>query len=155
MYTVDTRDEVHELTDVPQSSVGAPLPIVLASERRVLLAYLVQNRQQDWDGTTIRVVDHTTPGEPAALIEFMRPAAHFFGPPNDEAFTGHPLAARGLHPYGVFEIRASSWVRALERMNRVQPPSRSHAVRSTPPLRVRVPRFDLRVRRGGVSSLNT
>ena len=104
-----------------RSSVGAPLPVVLASEQSVLLAYLVENRPPNWDGTTIRVVDHSTLGEPAALIEFLRPAAHLFGPPNDEAFAGHPLAARGLHPYGAFEVRRSSWVRGLERMNRVHP----------------------------------
>jgi hypothetical protein len=43
--------------------------------------------------------------------------AHTFGPSNDEAFSGHPLAARGLTPYGAFKIENSSWVRHLERMN--------------------------------------
>jgi len=42
-----------------------------------------------------------------------------FGPPNDEAFGGHPLAHRGLGPYAVFEVRQSSWIRQLERMNSV------------------------------------
>ena len=32
-----------------------------------------------------------------------------------------PLADRGLRPYGVFEIRESSWVRKLERMNAAHP----------------------------------
>jgi hypothetical protein len=44
-----------------------------------------------------------------------------FGPPNDEAFTGHPLASRGLEPYAVFEVEQSSWIRQLERMNAVHP----------------------------------
>jgi hypothetical protein len=44
-----------------------------------------------------------------------------FGPPNDEAFHGHPLAERGLHPYGAFRIVNSSWIRTLERMNSVHP----------------------------------
>src|SRR5262245_11285948 len=44
-----------------------------------------------------------------------------FGPPNDEAFYGHPLAARGLHPYGTFQVEHSSWIRQLERMNSVHP----------------------------------
>lgn len=44
-----------------------------------------------------------------------------FGGPNDEAFDGHPLAARGLTPYGVFEVKDSSWIRKLERMNSVHP----------------------------------
>jgi hypothetical protein len=39
--------------------------------------------------------------------------------PNDEAFSGYPLADRGLMPYGAYRIERSSWVRRLERMNRV------------------------------------
>ncbi|HYE94937.1 MAG TPA: hypothetical protein VD962_01910, partial [Rubricoccaceae bacterium] len=31
------------------------------------------------------------------------------------------LAERGLDPYGVFEVERSSWIRSLERMNRVHP----------------------------------
>ena len=55
------------------------------------------------------------------LITFDRYSAMMFGPPNDEAFEGHPLAARGLSPYRVQEIKGSSWIRALERMNSVHP----------------------------------
>ena len=52
-------------------------------------------------------------------MRFAVTRATSLGAPNDEAFAGHPLASRGLHPYGAFEILDSSWVRALERMNRV------------------------------------
>ncbi len=121
MYTVDDRDEVVELRDIPQSSIGAPLPAVVATEDRVLLAYLLEATDPEWDGRTVRVVHPTSPDQLVALVEFVLPAAHFFGPPNDEAFSGHPLAARGLEPYGVFEIRYSSWVRQMERMNAVHP----------------------------------
>jgi len=44
-----------------------------------------------------------------------------FGPPNDEGLHGHPLAERGLEPYGVFVVSPSSWLRALVRMNAVHP----------------------------------
>ena len=44
-----------------------------------------------------------------------------FGPPNDEAFVGHPLASRGLGPYRAYRIERSSWLRRLERMNSVHP----------------------------------
>lgn len=37
----------------------------------------------------------------------------------DEAFRGHPLASRGLHPYAAFRVEDSSWVRRLECMNAV------------------------------------
>lgn len=118
MYVVDQRDRVVELTDVPQSSVGAPLPVVLADEHTVLLAYLLEDRDPAWDGTSVRVVTASSDG-PAALVRFQRTWVFQFGPPNDEAFHGHPLFARGLHPYAAFEVQDSSWLRALESMNSV------------------------------------
>src|SRR5262249_48789134 len=42
MYDVDERDEVVALEGVPQSSAGAPIPVVLADEHRVVLAYYVE-----------------------------------------------------------------------------------------------------------------
>jgi hypothetical protein len=121
MYEVDDRDQVVELKDVPQSSVGAPSPIVLAGEHDVLLTYYLEDRAERWDATAPRIVDVGTEREPVAIVTFHRCTAHMFGPPNDEAFSGHPLAKRGLGPYGVFEIRNSSWIRKLEKMNAVHP----------------------------------
>ena len=121
MYSVDHRDHVLSLGAVPLPSVGAPLPVVLATDSHLLLAYLVEVHDPAWDGTEVRGVDHATDGEPAALIEFVAPSAHFFGPPNDEAIAGHPLAARGLVSGVPARVGDSSWIRGLERMNRVHP----------------------------------
>jgi hypothetical protein len=60
------------------------LPTVVADEHRLLLAYLVQAVDPGWDGHVARVVDANTVGEIVALVEFARPMAYFFGPPNDE-----------------------------------------------------------------------
>lgn len=119
MYLIDERDNVVPLLDVPQSSVGAPLPIVLSDEHRVLLAYILQENTSDWDGTTIRVVDLESSGEPLALVEFSLYDSFMFGAPNDEAFHGHPLYDRGLESYGAFVIENSSWIRQLAQMNAV------------------------------------
>ena len=108
-----------ELRDLPQSSVGAPIPCVLADEHKVVLAYYLQERNPDWDGSTIRIIGPSSADEPIAIVRFDRCEVHMFGPPNEEAFSGHPLASRGLHPYGVFRIEKSSWIRQLERMNAV------------------------------------
>jgi hypothetical protein len=121
MYEVDGKDQVVELKEVPQSSVGAPNPIVLACEHDVLLTYYLQDSAAGWDGTTVRIVGTESEGEPVAVVKFKRCTAHMFGPPNDEAFSGHPLAYRGLNPCGVFEVKHSSWVRRLENMNAVHP----------------------------------
>jgi hypothetical protein len=121
MYQADERDRVVALDGMPQSSVGAPCPVVFATEGDLIVAFYVQAREPDWDGTSVRVVGLETGGEPAAVVTFKRPYASFFGPPNDEAFGGHPLAARGLEPYGAFEVLESSWLRELERRNSVHP----------------------------------
>ena len=121
MYSVDSKDTVVEISGLPQSCVGAPCPMVLAGEHHLHLAYLLQDTPANWDGSTARVVAENTSGEPVGLVEFKDAYAHMFGPPNDEAFDGHPLASRGLSPYAVFEVRDSSWIRCLERMNAVHP----------------------------------
>jgi hypothetical protein len=121
MYEVDDKDEVIELKDVPQSSVGAPNPILLAAEHDVFLTYYPEDRPGGWDGTSVRMVGTDTEGEPVAVVKFNLCTAHMFGPPNDEALSGHPLAERGLGPYGVFEIKNSSWIRKIEKINAVHP----------------------------------
>ncbi len=109
MYPVDDQDRVVELDGVPQSDVGAPEPIVLCDESKILLAYFMRNTEPG------------PLGEHLALVEFNRYWSFMFGMPNDEAFAGHPLQSRGLHPYGAFQIDNSSWIRQLERMNSVHP----------------------------------
>ncbi len=120
MYEVDDRDTVVELHDAPRPDVGAPLPHLICDEHHVFLAYLVNEPDPAWDGTYVNVVGPDSEGL-VAVVRFERPYAHMFGPPNDEAFHGHPLASRGLEPYAVFEIKDSSWLRRLERMNSVHP----------------------------------
>jgi hypothetical protein len=120
VYTVDGRDRVVELTAVPQSSVGAPLPLVLSDDSTTVLAYLLEDSDPEWDGKTIRPVTPESE-EPAALIRFHLCRALYFGSPNDETLAGHPLYARGLGYYGAYEVLESSWIRALERMDRVHP----------------------------------
>lgn len=121
MYTVDKRDVVVQRIDAPQSSFGAPCPMVLSGEHHLHLAYFLEEVVAGWDGSSVRIVSEKSEGEPCALVRFSRAYAHMFGPPNDEAFHGHPLEERGLRPYAVFEVQHSSWVRQLERMNSVHP----------------------------------
>jgi hypothetical protein len=104
MHEVDRRDRVVALDDLPGHSAGAPLPLLLADDNRLLLSYLTAPQ-----------------GHEIAIVEFAVPRAHYFGSPNDEALAGHALYGRGLLHYGIFEVHDSSWIRALERMNRVHP----------------------------------
>ncbi len=120
MYDIDSKDRVVELKEFPQSSVGAPIPIVLASEHKVAVAYYLNNVPDNWDGSTVNVVG-TDSKEPLAIVVFETCLAHYSGPPNDEAFSGHPLANRGLEPYACFEVLDSSWIRIMESRNAVHP----------------------------------
>ena len=119
MYEVDERDIVKEITDVPQSATGAPLPTVIATEDRLDLFYLVQVADPDTDGPKVKSVGPGAEKDQIAHIGFDHAYAHMFGPPNDEAFEGHPLASRGLSPYSAWEVLHSSWIRGLDRMNSV------------------------------------
>lgn len=119
MRRVAERDVVRRLDGIPQCSIGAPLPLVLADESAAVMAFYLEDRDEAWDGTAVRVVDATASDEPIAIVRFRSCYALQFGPPNDEAFSGHPLAARGLEPYGAFVIDESSWLLELERRNAV------------------------------------
>ena len=110
MYSVDERDEVVALEGVPVPDAGAPAPRLAADEHEARVTYFVRGRDND-----------------PVTVTFAGLYALAFGPPNDEAFGAHPLADRGLGPYGAFEVRDSSWVRALERLNRVHPAHRPEA----------------------------
>lgn len=121
MYDVDDKDRVVQLETAPQCAVGAPLPLVLADEGHVLLAYIVAEPDPDWDGRTVKSVTPESPGKAIAIVAFQKAYSHMFGPPNDEAFSGHPLAGRGLERYSVAEVEQSSWIRRLAAMNAVHP----------------------------------
>ncbi len=107
MYSVDERDEVVALDNVPAPDAGAPAPRLAADEHEARVTYFVRGLDDD-----------------AVTITFSGLYVLTFGPPNDEAFDAHPLAGRGLGLYGAFEVLASSWVRSLERQNRVHPAHR-------------------------------
>jgi hypothetical protein len=104
MYGVDRHDRIEALTDLPQQSAGAPVPLVIADDSELLLAYRLAPLAEE-----------------VAIVEFDMPLAHYSGPPNDEAIQGHPLYPKGLKPYSAYEVCASSWIRGLERMNRIHP----------------------------------
>jgi len=115
----EAQDGVLREIDFPQSSVGAPLPHVIADEDHLIIAYLVEVPNPDWDGRTIKLVGPATDDEVVAIVKVQRYLAFQFGPPNDEAIRGHRLFGLGLVPYSSFEVLNSSWLAALETANRV------------------------------------
>lgn len=122
MYPVDDSVSVKSITNIPQCSIGAPIPSVVSGEHRTaVLFYIEKEVAADWDGTSVRVVSADSEDEQVACVIFDFCYATMFGPPNDEVYDGHPLSEKGLGPYGVFEIIDSSWIRLLESLNSVHP----------------------------------
>lgn len=105
--------------DLPQSCIGAPLPSLVADEHTLFVCYLLEARAPDWDGSTIRMLDVDSAGEPTVVLKVRPCWAHLFGPPNEEAIAGHRLAKLGLEPFSAFEVTGSAWIADLERANRV------------------------------------
>lgn len=119
MYMADNRDAVVELPGLPQSSTGAPVPLVLADEHHLVVAYEAEPLRSPVGAGVVHVVDPAGQPPTIVLIEFLRYDAYYHGPPDDESLHGHPLHSRGLEPYGAFVVNDSSWIRSLEQMNRV------------------------------------
>jgi hypothetical protein len=99
MYSIDEKDSVVAVPDLPKPTAGAGEPSLFASEYALRLAYYVY--AQD---------------DAVALVTFDVPTAHYFGPPHVDYVHSHPLHSRGLDIYGAFEVHHSSWIRSLERL---------------------------------------
>lgn len=118
-YVVIGDDAVIELDDIPSSSPGSPLPVVLATEHSLCVTFLLHAPEPDWNDPSS--IESLTSGEKICILNFSRARSHYFGSPNDETLHGHPLYSRGLRSYGNYEVRNSSWINALERMNSAHP----------------------------------
>jgi hypothetical protein len=104
MYTIDGRDTVVVLEGFPAQTTYGELLVIANDLGGLVVAY-----------------DVAPDADEVAILRFNRPRAHYLGPPNDEALGGHPLAVRGLKWWEIHEVKNSSWIRSLERMNRVHP----------------------------------
>lgn len=95
---------VIEIPDFPQMDTGAPCPLVLADEHRVVLSYLLPGSPE---------------GSLSAIVCFKDAATHSLGDPNEDTLHGHTLWKSGLRHYGAFNVEHSPVIKELERMNSV------------------------------------
>jgi hypothetical protein len=89
-----------EASDIPAPDIGAPTPVVVANETEAFVVYEARSGKRE-------------------CVHFRGLYALQFGPPNDEAIAGHPLASHGLSAYGRYLVQASPWLSALELRNSV------------------------------------
>lgn len=120
MLAPGNSEKVVTLDDFPQSEAGAPCPALIATEGDLVIAFH-RATPELWDRPLEERIDWQVAGESCAIVRFAHTTIHTFGPPNDEAFSGHRLAKKGLEPYGAFEVLNSEWIEQLEKMNSVHP----------------------------------
>ncbi|MEO1529890.1 MAG: hypothetical protein AAFX06_31130 [Planctomycetota bacterium] len=129
VYQIDSKDQLLELEDLPVCSVGAPIPAVVGREHFTALCYVAAQPPADgWHGQSATLVDHNSSARPIVVVEFRICADVRFGWfPSEETCDHHPLATRGLAPYTAYEVRDSSWVRSLAKL---EAGNRDHALKS-------------------------
>jgi hypothetical protein len=119
VYDIGPEDRVEPATELPNPDAGAPSPLLVADDEGAV-SLLFHASKPGASASSVEAI---------AIVRFRGCIAHSLGLPNDEALAGHPLAARGLGPYGAFRVQRSSWVNALELMNRVHSRHRPEAYR--------------------------
>ena len=119
MLTLFNKETLVKLKDFPQSSIGAPCPIVLASENSVVVLFYVEEAPKSMLSTSIDVQDIENQNELLAIVTLQHCTIHLFGSPNDETISGHRLYKQGLMSYSAFQLEQSTWITDLERKNSV------------------------------------
>lgn len=117
-YAIDDSDKVVGIEEFPTMETGDSDPIFYKPPFTSYLAYrLAEHKIRQLYADDPRSI-YELP-ETSVLVKFTRVHSVIVGSPNSEALSGHPLYARGLGHYGLYEVQSSSWIRQLERMNSV------------------------------------
>jgi hypothetical protein len=95
-----------EITEFPKMDTGAPCPLVLADEYRVVLSYYLREFPD---------------GHLSTVVSFESARTHSLGGPSEETLHGHPLWDNGLRHYGAFRIENSPLIQYLQRIDSVHP----------------------------------
>jgi hypothetical protein len=96
------EDGVVLLDDVPQPAADAAEPFIVASDRRVILAYPIAESAFE------RYGPFDPDDDPFCAVLFPDTVFHRLGPPGDSMLDIHPLAPEGLRSYSVHEVTNSS-----------------------------------------------
>ncbi|MFL9998481.1 hypothetical protein SAMN05444172_5121 [Burkholderia sp. GAS332] len=96
------EDHVVLLDAVPHPAADAAEPFIVASDRRVILAYPIA--ESDFE----RFGPFDSDDDPYCTVLFPDAVFHRLGPPGDADLEIHPLASQGLSGYSVHEVMNSS-----------------------------------------------
>mgnify|MGYP003636804497 CR=1 FL=1 len=113
-----TKIELSELSNIPECTTGAPLPVVVSDEEHVYLIYYSQDDDSSYYGEYPASINRRVNGI-CAIITFEFCRIYKFGSPNDETLHGHPLYKYGLKHYSAFSIKNSPWINEVQQINKV------------------------------------
>jgi hypothetical protein len=98
----------------PEAAISGPL--LLQTDYQCILTFNAQRPR----------ADGYSDDAGTAIVEIVRCGTTKFGYPNDEALGGHPLSAKGLDNYGIYEVLNSSWIAEQAKQNQVCFPERTN-----------------------------
>lgn len=102
--------------------VGAPLPLLLCSDRKAFLTFQVGEPEAAWDGLSVKAIDPASLESSAlCLVTINGCISAKLGAPNDEVHHGHFLHGRGLEPYTAQIVINSPWLTEVRANNEVHP----------------------------------
>lgn len=96
------EDRIVLLDSVPHPAEDAAEPFIVASDRRVILAYPIAEAAFEQFGP------FDPDDDPFCAVIFPDTVFHRLGPPGDGDLEIHPLASQGLTGYSVHEVLDSS-----------------------------------------------
>jgi hypothetical protein len=79
MYTVDSLDRIEDLAGVPPADPGAPMPLLVADEHGVVVAFVVSAAAA---AAAEAVTDGEEESEAMAVVRFVGARIHAFGAPS-------------------------------------------------------------------------
>ena len=78
--------------------------MILAGEHHLHLAYVIDDPDPSWDGTTCREIGEETEDESCCLLSFRSVEQFTSYSHSVDFWTSHPLANAGLEPNALYEI---------------------------------------------------
>ena len=123
--TIDSlrqEDHVVLLDSVPHPAADAAEPFIVASDRRVILAYPIA--EADFE----RFGPFDPDDDPFCTVLFPDAVFHRLGPPGDADLDIHPLAMQGLLGYSAQEVVNSSLAAEIAAVGSVGPALRHFVI---------------------------
>ncbi|MFM0499995.1 hypothetical protein [Paraburkholderia caffeinilytica] len=116
------EDHIVLLDSVPHPAADAAEPFIVASDRRVILAYPIA--ESDFE----RFGPFDADDDPFCTVLFPDAVFHRLGPPGEADLEIHPLASQGLSAYSVHEVLNSSLVAEISAVTSPMPAQRHFVI---------------------------